>query len=414
MTLETEVEEAFLSSVIALHGDAPGFLSKLKEQAWLAFNAKGLPQRKDEDFKYIKMRALYSRSLHASFPSEISSVDLEAMILPQCKESRIVFVNGHFREELSCFPTGPSLMPLQKAARTFNAFFVSHWGFLIKEETNPFYLLNTSLEKDGAFIYVPPNIQVQTPIQVLFIYTEDSPAMLVQPRLSVFLGALSELNLIFTHKFLGGKGHTINLASDFHLEPGASLRCEEIIDEMPDALYHMESVRARLKRDSKFTWININRGAMTLRSDYKIWLHGENSEASLDGLAMLEGKKESHAHIMLIHEGQYTRSRQLFKNILKDLSRSSFEGQIIVEKDAMKTDAFQLNNNLLLSERAHADSKPMLKIFADDVKASHGATVGSLDKEELFYLRSRGLPKEAAKRFLTEGFCQEVFDMLKL
>jgi Fe-S cluster assembly protein SufD len=182
--------------------------------------------------------------------------------------------------------------------------------------------------------------------------------------------------------------------------------------DAPEDLYHMASIRAVQKRDSSFTWINVNRGALTHRTDYKVWLKGENSSVSLDGLAMLEGKKEAHAHIMLIHEGQYSRSRQLFKNVLQDLSRSSFEGQIIVEKDAMKTDAFQLNNNLLLSERAHADSKPMLKIFADDVKASHGATVGALDPEELFYLRSRGLPKEEAKKALTDAFCQEVLDMI--
>ena len=238
--------------------------------------------------------------------------------------------------------------------------------------------------------------------------------MLIQPRLSAFLGTLSELKLVFTHEFIGGKGQTINLACDFHLEQGSKFRCEEWIKETPDSLYYMESIRARQKRDSQFTWINVNQGAMTLRSDYKVWLQGDNSEVALEGLAMMHGKKESHAHIVLIHEGQYTRSRQLFKNVLKDLSRSSFEGQIIVEKDAMKTDAFQLNNNLLLSERAHADSKPMLKIFADDVKASHGATVGSLDEEELFYLCSRGLPKEEAKQILTEAFCREVLDALSI
>ena len=150
MTLETEVEEAFLSSVKALYEENrdSGFLAKLKEQAWASFIEQGLPERKHEDFKYIKLRALYGRAVSASFPTEVSLEDVEAMTLSSCREGRIVFVNGHFREELSRFPKNASLMPLQKAARTFNAFFVNEWGFLIRQETNPFYLLNTSFTKD--------------------------------------------------------------------------------------------------------------------------------------------------------------------------------------------------------------------------------------------------------------------------
>jgi len=400
-------EEAFKSAVKTIYeeGCESGFLSKLKAEAWGTFERQGLPDKTHEDFKYVKLKGLYERTLSSSFPSVVS--------FDSSCQPRIVFVNGHFREELSSFGfKGAQLMPLQKSARTFNAFFVSEWGFLIKEETNPFYLLNTACAKDGAFIYVSPSTKVEEPVHVISLYTEDSAPMLIQPRLTVFLGALSEMNLIFTHKFLGGNGHTINWAADFHLEQGANLRAEEFTKNSPDNLYHMGSVRVRQKRDSSFTWINVNKGAMTYRNDYKVWLEGENSSASLDGLAMLDGKNESHAHVQVIHEGEYTRSRQLFKNVLKDLSRSSFEGQIIVQKDAMKTDAFQRNNNLLLSERAHADSKPMLKIFADDVKASHGATVGSLNEEELFYLTSRGIPKEEAKKMLADAFCLDILDML--
>lgn len=419
MTTDIVADDVFLQAAEAIYDESRGsdFLSKLKDEAFAKFLSIGLPTKKNEDFKYVKLRPLFSRKVNPSFPCEVSKKTVDSLILEECRGRSVVFVNGHFREELSNtsgIPKGTMAMPLLKSARTFNSFFANEWSFLIREETNPFYLLNTSVAKDGLFIYVPPCTKLEGPIQCVFIYDEESVPMLMQPRLSVFLGAGSELNLQFTHAFSNGKGQTINIAADFHLEKGAVLRCEEATDDVPENLYFFKSIRAKLKRDASFTMVNVTKGAMTERSDYKVWLQGENSEASLDGLAMLGGKRESHTHIMVIHEGKHTRSRQLFKNVLKDFGRSSFEGQIIVDKEAMKTDAFQLNNNLLLSERCQADSKPMLKIYADDVKASHGATVGRLDEEQLFYLRSRGLSLEQAKEYLTTAFCKEVVDLLSI
>ncbi|CRX37392.1 Fe-S cluster assembly protein SufD [Estrella lausannensis] len=419
MTMETAVDDAFLQATEAIFEESRGsdFLSRLKDEAFTKFLELGLPSRKNEDFKYVKLKPLYARKVQPSFPVEVAKSTVDNLVFSECEGRSIVFVNGHFREELSNtarLPKGTMAMPLLKSARTFNSFFANEWSFLIKEEANPFYLLNTSVAKDGVFIYVPPCTKLDGPIQCLFIYDEASVPMLMQPRLSVFVGAGSEINLQFTHSFSAGKGQTVNAAADFHLEKGAIVRCEETTDEVPEQLYLFKSVRAKLKRDASFTMINTSKGAMTERSDYKVWLQGENSEASLDGLAMLSGKRESHTHIMVIHEGKHTRSRQLFKNVLKDFGRSSFEGQIIVDKEAMKTDAFQLNNNLLLSERCQADSKPMLKIYADDVKASHGATVGRLDEEQLFYLRSRGLSLDKAKEYLTTAFCKEVVDLLSI
>ena len=149
-------------------------------------------------------------------------------------------------------------------------------------------------------------------------------------------------------------------------------------------------------------------GAKTVREDYKIALNGENGEADLNGLWVLKEKNECHVNVMIEHVAPHCRSNQLFKGVLDDFARSSFEGKIWVRKEAQKTDAFQLNNNLLLSDHANADSKPNLEIFADDVKASHGSTMGQVDEEQLFYLKTRGFSKEVAEKFLVRAFCQEV------
>ncbi len=153
---------------------------------------------------------------------------------------------------------------------------------------------------------------------------------------------------------------------------------------------------------------------MTVRTDYHVILAGENAEALLNGVWMLADKREAHIHIFIDHQAPQCRSYQLFKGVLNDFSRSSFEGKIMVRQAAQKTEAFQLNNNLLLNDHAHADSKPNLEIFADDVKASHGATVGQLDIEQLFYMKTRGFPEEEAKNLLIYGFAEQVIQMIPL
>jgi Fe-S cluster assembly protein SufD len=151
-----------------------------------------------------------------------------------------------------------------------------------------------------------------------------------------------------------------------------------------------------------------------VRNDYRVVIGGENAEASLNGVWMLGDRNESHMHVIVDHQAPHCRSMQLFKGVLNGNSHSSFEGKILVRQAAQKTEAFQLNNNLLLSDRAHADSKPNLEIFADDVKASHGATVGQLDKEQIFYMKTRGFHEADAKNLLVYGFCEEVIDMIPI
>jgi Fe-S cluster assembly protein SufD len=266
--------------------------------------------------------------------------------------------------------------------------------------------------QDGIFIYVPPKTVIEGPLQILNLISSSEYPSLIQPRLQLFLGSCSELQLVHSPLFLAETGHFLNSVADFSIEDNARLKYIQITHRMPSPIWNFEAVRASLKSSSSFQSVHLGHGCAALRSDYRVTLKGENAETDLSGLWKLKQKREAHAHVLIEHQAPHCHSMQLFKNVLADLSRSSFEGKILVRREAQKTEAFQLNNNLLLNEGAMANSKPNLEIFADDVKASHGATVGQLDLEELFYLKARGLSSQAAQQLLIHGFCQEVIDKI--
>jgi Fe-S cluster assembly protein SufD len=236
---------------------------------------------------------------------------------------------------------------------------------------------------------------------------------MINSRIHFFVGKESKLSVIerFQEK---GDQLFINLVSEYVLDAGASVRVSSDQSKSSDSLFRSCSTRAILKRDSTFHSVFATRGSRYCKNDIKATLQGENCEANLEGVWSLDSNRQAHADIFIHHKSPHCRSRQLFKGVLQDNSRSSFQGKIYVDPIAQKTDAFQLNNNLLLSEKAHAETRPSLEIFADDVKASHGATVGQLDQDSLFYFMTRGICKGEAQKLLVEGFLQEVLQKMEV
>jgi Fe-S cluster assembly protein SufD len=389
-------------------------LQKIRTKAWDHFLELGLPSRKSEVFRYVRLRHFYAHSYSASQSTEVTAEVLKSHIYPECQGSVIVFVNGHFSRSLSQLSPKLVLCSLSEASRTYGTFLNNQWAKSLKEETDPFAALNTALHRDGAFLYIPPKTVLDQPIQVLhLIDTQDRP-MFLMPRLHIFVGGQSQVEILSTQAILSGNSYGINQVVDFAIEEEAHVQYSQIIFDEPEDLWHFEALRAVLKRNSTLKTVNATNGSGTVRNDYRVALTGENAEALLNGIWMLKDQREAHCHVLMDHQAPYCRSLQLFKGILDDNSHSSFEGKILVRQPAQKTEAFQLNNNLLLSDRAMAESKPNLEIFADDVKASHGATVGQLDKEQLFYMKTRGFSNQEAKKFLVFGFCQEVIDKISL
>lgn len=392
-------------------------LAKLKEKAWQRFLEMGLPTRKSEVFQYIRLRTLYTRAFQ---PAPLVSIDpslLSPHILPECSESVLVCVNGQYRPELSKLSAIPKrlvILPLQEATRTYGSFLTNQWNKLLKEESDPFAMLNAALFQQGIFLYAAPKTVMETPLQILHIHAANGTSSWMTPRLQGFIGAQSQLTLVSTHAHLSDEESLVNLSMDLALDEDAHVKYVQIPYAIPKKTWYFDAFRASLKRNCTLKSVLATAGSSTVRNDYRVVLAGENAEASLNGIWMLSGNHEAHAHILMEHQAPHCRSMQFFKSVLADASRSSFEGKILVRQAAQKTEAFQLNNNLLLSDHAKADSKPNLEIFADDVKASHGATMGQLDREQLFYLRTRGYTEKAAKNLLVYGFCKEVIDLIPL
>lgn len=392
-------------------------LERLRQKAWLHFLSLGLPSRQNEAYRYLKLRQLFAQSYQRAEESTLTRSEISSWIYPECHQSVLVFVNGYFSPELSCtdaLPLKVVVSTLEEAVHTFGAFLNNQWTKSLKEEMDPFAVLNSALHRKGAFIYVPPKCIVESPLQILHIIDQSEHLQLTMPRLQVFVGAQSTLNIIQSQKHRSEVGYFVNQSTDIALEEGANVHYTQALCDEHALAWHFDTFRATLKRDSVLKTVCVTEGSATVRTDYKIALTGENAECLLNGVSMLADKQESHAHIFMEHQAPHCRSFQLFKNVLTDFSRSSFEGKIMVRQAAQKTEAFQLNNNLILNDHAHADSKPNLEIFADDVKASHGATVGQLDGEQLFYMKTRGFGEDEAKNLLVYGFCEQVIEMITL
>ncbi len=355
-------------------------LINYRKKGWDRFEAIGLPKPKQEAFQYLTKKI--------QFPplAERNSFSAPA-------SNGLVFVDGFFEDAASIIPSPLICLPLEAAVRSYGLFLQARLAKILGQETDPFAALNGAFQGRGVFLYIPPKCKAA--LQLTQIYRSVGTA---SPRLHIYLGREAQLDLIQTSQ---GHSELSNSAIDFVLDAGAHL---SFIDHADG---HFKAIRATLKKDSKLKTVQLGQ---TLRTSIQIELAEENSESELYGLSRLDQDQESHIHATVTHAAPHTRSRQHFKSVLKGKSRFSFEGKIHVHPEAQKTEAYQLNNNLILSNDASAHAKPNLEIFADDVKASHGATVGQLDEEALFYLRSRGLGLLQAREWLVQGFCKDILD----
>jgi Fe-S cluster assembly protein SufD len=385
-------------------------LLEIRKAAWSRFSELGLPQKKQPGFHQFPFRTFSQETFTCS--EEYPVLDCDAHMLPECRESVLVFVNGILRPDLSVISALPKqvvILPLAQAFRSYSTFLQQRTTQMMREEGDPFVALNLSLHLGGAFVMIPPKIKLAAPIQLLHIVTE--PGIHAMPRLHVSVGAHAETKWISKTVVLPAESVWINGVFDCALDEGAQVHHVNLLDGQ-DQIWHLDATRVTLKRSSKFESVSVTTGSKAVRQDLRVSLKEEGAEVVLQGAWMLSDRKESHVNVVVNHEAPHCRSMQRFKGVLADVSQSSFEGKIFVRDVAQKTEAYQLNNNLILGERAQAHTKPTLEIFADDVKASHGATIAQLDEAQLFYLKTRGLSEEMSKQLLVRGFCQEILDQI--
>jgi len=382
-------------------------LKGVREKAWDHFLELGLPGKKQEAFQYVPLKQIYNKNFRLIPETTLTQKEITSKIYPESRRSYLVFVNGYFRPELSDWSGLPKqvvILPLLEAVRSYGTFLQNRWSKTLREETDPFSILNLALHPQSVFVYIPPKIVLNDPIQCLYLGKERD--LLSLPRVQVFAASQSEVSWISSVETTGWMNEVIDVA----LEDGALFKYATITGRASGWLTSFLS--GSLKRSSRFHAWSVMSGGEVSRYSTRLVLNGENGEALLQGVWMLKEQHQAHTHVIMDHAAPHCRSLQKFKGVVADISQSSFEGKILVRNPAQKTEAYQLNHNLILGDHAIAYSKPNLEIFADDVKASHGATVTQIDEEQLFYLNSRGIGSADAKHLLVQGFCREIIDQI--
>ena len=412
ITLEG-VRAAFARFEPSAAAGSPAWLRERRRQAVDRFVERGLPTAKDEAWRYTSLAPLEDAHLQLLPDLVVDAVADEALAafdpdgLPGI---RLVFVDGRYSAKLSSsrpLPGGARAGSLAEALVTDSDTLRAELGGGAPEMDGAFPALNAAFWQDGAFLRVPAGVVLEEPIHLLFVATRSTAGASVHVRNLVVLERAAQASLIESYVSLVDGAQLTNTVTEVAAAEGAGLGHCRIQREATTA-FHMGHTEFRQARDSRIRSCGIVFGGRLTRHDLRVRLGGEGASADLCGLAVLGGRQHLDTHTVVDHRSPHGTSRQLYKGVLDGRSRSVFDGRIIVRPGAQKTDAYQTNKNLLLSEGVEVDSKPQLEIFADDVKCSHGAADGQLAGDALFYLASRGLGEAAARMLLTLGFAREV------
>ena len=398
----------------------PGPLASLRDDAFRCFDRLGFPTTRLEAWRFTNVASLAQTAFVAAAGGpDYTRTDLDALNMPRLGGPELVFVNGTFAPALSTtdgFPAGVRTRSLaavladgDDGAETV----AQHLGRLAGVESHAFTALNTAFLRDGALIEVASGVVAETPIHLRFITRSGTEPVLSQPRVLVLTGANSQVRVVESHAGDGETTYLSNTVTEISVGDHAVVDYYTVVGEAESA-FRVGSLHATLGRSSNFSSHTITLGGALVRNEASVVLAGEGGECTLNGLYLAKGRQLVDNQTTIDHARPHCDSHELYKGILDGRSRAVFNGKIIVRLDAQKTDAKQSNKALLLSENAQITTKPQLQIFADDVKCTHGATVGQLDKDALFYLRSRGLSREQARQLLTHAFAADLLGHIKV
>jgi Fe-S cluster assembly protein SufD len=408
--VESSAESAFLDLHKKLLEQGRPALVELQEAALNRFELLGFPHSKHEMYTFVNIKGLVATSF--SLPDggvNVSEDFVAGHIYPDCERQCLVFVDGVFNRGLSRFEgVSANLVSLSEADQELK----DYLSKTAENENDVFAALSTAFCSEGLVFKVDDNTQISGTVQVLFVSTGRSvgPAMHA-PRLVWQLGKLAEVKVI--EKFVGTEGgYFINSVQDWLLAEGAGVSFTQVQVDSFDS-WHFSKTRVHLNRNARFYSSNASSGTQLARHHYEVWLKEEGSELRLNGVSVLDGKEQVHNFIRIHHEAPQCISHQHFKNVVNGHARSSFDGTVIVNEGAQLTNSDQLINNLMLSNDCHANNKPNLMIFADDVKCTHGVTIGQIDEDQWFYLQTRGLSAKSAKELLTRSFAQSIIQTIE-
>ncbi len=395
----------------------PKWLLPIRKAGMARFSELGLPTQKHEDWRFTNTTAIASRPFSPVFEStnSVTAAELKDFAFSKLPGSRLVFVNGHFAPKLSSIaklPDGVRVSNLASALASDPAFLEKHLGRYAQNANNGFSALNQAFFLDGGFVHVPAGKVVEETVQFIYVATADQSGATIHPRNLVIAEANSSVTIVESYVSLGGAGYFTNAATELFVGDNARLEYVKFQDEAEDA-FHIAAFHGEFGRASNVSVHSFALGAKLSRNNIRTKLAGEGLECILNGLYLTCGEQLADHHMIVEHAQPHCASHEYFNGILDDKSKGVFHGRILVREIAQKTDAKQTNKNLLLSDDATADTKPQLEIYADDVKCTHGATIGQLNDESIFYLRSRGIGTENARRMLIHAFAGEIIERVK-
>ena len=413
---ESKVVEAFRQAGAA--AGQPDWLPPLRNAAIAVFTEKGFPTLRDEDWRFTNVAPiaalpfLPARAVAANGAESKILGEAPFAQLPGC---RFVFVNGFFAPKLSRsgkLPNGARVESLAAALAKDSALIQKHLGQHARTTDNAFAALNQAFFTDGAFISIPDGAEIAEPIQLVYISSAKQNGETIQPRNLIIAGANSKATIVESYLSAGSAASFTNAVTEIVAGDNAAIEHVKLQDETANA-FHMATIAGEFGRASNVNVHSFALGAKLSRNNIRTKLAGEGLECILNGLYLTRNEQLADHHMIVEHAQPHCASHEYFNGILDDKSKGVFHGRIYVHPIAQKTDAKQTNKNLLLSDDATADTKPQLEIYADDVKCTHGATVGQLNPESVFYLRARGIPENVARRMLIHAFAGEIVERVK-
>lgn len=418
MATPTPAIQSYVDHFGRLRAELPGgdlpWLAERRAAALEQFRATGFPTPRVEAWKYTPVRAL-EKLAFAPAPHHPGPIGVDALpsVMPAGQPSHhLVFVDGRYRPELSSpgrLPAGVTLASLAETLARAPDWLEAHLAQLGDPEGHPFLALNTAFLTDGAALHLARGVALEAPVELVFATLAAEPPVMVFPRLLLIAEAGSSATVVEHHLGVGGGTYLSDTVAEVVVAPGARLHHYKLQRESRDA-FHVATLTARLERDATYDRFALTQGAGLARDEVRPVLAGPGADCRVNGAYMVNGTQHADTTSVIDHAQPHGTSRQVYKGVIDGRARAVFQGKIVVRPGAQKTDGYQINRALLLSDTAEIDSKPELEIYADDVKCSHGATAGELDTDQLFYLRARGLDLERARALLIGAFLAEAIE----
>ncbi|MBK6264782.1 Fe-S cluster assembly protein SufD [Marivirga sp. S37H4] len=412
--------DQFQSFENKLNGESKKPLHQLRKAAITAFKENGLPAAKNEEYKYTNIAKAFAKHLNVEALSDnnfaLSSDEAAKYFIPELDAVRLVFVNGMLNKELSDLenlPEGLQIQPIKTAQDDFQDDFARHFNTHKIEGSDSFSDLNTAFTDGGVFIKISKSAVIEKPIACYYFTDAKEADVISQPRNLVIAEKNSQTSMVESYITIGEYASFTNAVTEIVVEDDSIFNYYKYQDESEKAI-HVGATLVHQLGKSVFNSGTFSFNGAMIRNNLSIAVHSEHSETNMIGLYFLDYSTHVDNHTVVDHRVPNCESNETYKGVLDGKSRGVFNGKIFVRQPAQKTNAFQSNRNILMSDGSEMDTKPQLEIWADDVKCSHGCTVGQLDKDQLFYLKARGLDEKTAKSMLLNAFASDVVNPIKI